>query len=209
MTKFIRQEMPDLRGTGKKQMYYRLSHYRNMGNEEFIDWMHRNCGYINRGLLKASIEAISASLASLMSLGYSVTLDDIGTFRPKIGLVRGKETEQLEGDGTKRNAQSLEISGVNFKPSKRLLADTDERCTLESGGIQHLNKSTLTLEERIAKAVKFLGSHTNLHVSDYAHLTGLGMTVARQELHEIVAQTDSPLRAEGCCTHRTYVLAKA
>lgn len=208
MVKYVRQEMPDLRKTGEKKMYYRMKLYRNMANEEFIAWMHENCASINCGQLKAAIDAISVSLASLMSVGYSVTLDDIGSFRPKIGLVRGKVTETLEGEGTKRNAQSLQISGVIFKPSKHLLMETEKRCNLESGGIQHLNQSNMTLEERMQKAVEFLGTHANLHVSDYAALTGLGLSVAQRELRLLSDQVDSPIRKEGLGTHRSYVLAK-
>jgi len=209
MVKYVKQEMPDLRGTGEKQMFYRLKLYRNMGNEEFIAWMHENCAQINRGQLKSAIEAISASLASLMSFGYSVTLDDIGTFRPRIGLVKGKAEEELEGNGTKRNAQSLQVNGVYFKPSKRLVRATEMRCNLESGGVQRLCESGLTLEERMGKAVEFLGSHANLRVADYAALTGLGMSVARKELHLLAEREDSPIRGVGFGTHRTYVLAKA
>ena len=37
MTKYVKQEMNDLNGSGKKRAYYRLETIRNLSGDEFIE----------------------------------------------------------------------------------------------------------------------------------------------------------------------------
>lgn len=206
MTKYVKAEMNDLNGTGKTKMYYRIPLNRNMDAEDTVDWMRENCAGMDRGEARRTMQAMSATLASLMSLGYSVTLEGIGTFRPRLGLVEGRLRDEPDSPEPGRNAQSLQVCGVCFKPDKRLVRDTGLRCRLESGGEARLHVSDYSEAERLALAVGFLQTSRRLRVRDYARLTGLSQSTAQRELRRLAAQEDSPLATEGRATHRVYVL---
>ena len=70
-----------------------------------------------------------------MAEGQSVTLDGIGTFTPRLGVVKDKEIDSLDGDEPKRNARSIEVNGINYRANKELIRETNLRCDLRRGGI--------------------------------------------------------------------------
>ena len=86
MAKYIKQEVPDMQKTGKQKAFYRLKVERNVDYMEFIRIL---CSYhsgISRGEALRVLISASDVLAELLGKGYSVSLDDWGTFKATIGL---------------------------------------------------------------------------------------------------------------------------
>ena len=85
MAKYIKQEMPDIRQTGEKKIYYRLKTENHVDFPHFIETLHRS----NNGISEADAIRVLLStaehLAELIGKGHSVTLDGIGTFKATIG----------------------------------------------------------------------------------------------------------------------------
>ena len=48
MAKYIKQEMPDMAGTGEKKVYYRMKTEQHFDSEKFVKWMTRYGG-LGRG----------------------------------------------------------------------------------------------------------------------------------------------------------------
>ena len=135
MAKYIKQEVPDMQKTGKQKVFYRLKVERNVDFEEFIQKL---CSYhrgISRGEALRVLVSASEVLAKLIGEGYSVTLDDWGTFKATIGLEEDKEMDTIDGSESKRNARSLCLNGVNFQADKKLVRNASAHCKLERAGV--------------------------------------------------------------------------
>ena len=182
MAKYIKQEVPDIKKTGEQKVFYRMKVERNIDFQEFIQQVCSHHKGITRGEALRVLVSASETLAELLGEGYSVTLDDWGTFKATIGLEEGKEMDTLDGDESKRNARSLHLNGVNFQADKKLVRNARRRCKLERAGVVRVNRSPYTKEERLQKALEYLEENKVLKVGQYMELTGLAHTTAANEL---------------------------
>ena len=205
MAKYIKQEVPDMQKTGEQKAFYRLKIERNVDFEEFIS---RLCSY-HRGISKGEAlrVLVSASdvLAELLGEGYSVTLDDWGTFRATIGLEEGKEMDTIDGNESKRNARSLFLNGVNFLADKKLVRNANRHCKLERAGIVRVHRSPYNREERLQKALGYLEENKVLKVCQYMELTGLGHTTAACELRAFSRDASSGIVSVGRGSAVVYI----
>ena len=205
MAKYIKQEVPDMQKTGEQKAFYRLKIERNVDFEEFIS---RLCSY-HRGISKGEAlrVLVSASdvLAELLGEGYSVTLDDWGTFRATIGLEEGKEMDTIDGSESKRNARSLFLNGVNFLADKKLVRNANRHCKLERAGIVRVHRSPYNREERLQKALGYLEENKVLKVCQYMELTGLGHTTAACELRAFSRDASSGIVSVGRGSAVVYI----
>lgn len=152
------------------------------------------------------VQQLTEEVAAGMAFGLSVKIDGLGIFTPALGLSPGAEPETGEPGAVRRNAQSIEVSGVRFRADKSLVQQTARQCRLERSDRKFRKSSQrYTPPQRLALAQEYLEAHPFLTVGDYALLTGLRQTKAAQELKEWSRQDTSGLRAEGRGTHRVYV----
>ena len=205
MAKYIKQEMPDLRQTGEKKVYYRLKTERNIDSKEFILSLHSTFSGMSEADITRVIIATAGHLGKLLGQGYSVTLDGIGTFKATIGLEEEKEPDTLDGTEPKRNAQSLQLKGVNFRADKQLIKTASSNCKLKREGTARIHHSPYSKEERLALALKHLEKHGAMKVSDYVNLTGLSQTAARMELKEFRQNPNSGIDFIGRGSAKVYV----
>ena len=205
MAKYIKQEMPDLRQTGEKKVYYRLKTERNIDSKEFILSLHSTFSGMSEADITRVIIATAGHLGKLLGQGYSVTLDGIGTFKATIGLEEEKEPDTLDGTEPKRNAQSLQLKGVNFRADKQLIKTASSNCKLKREGTARIHRSPYSKEERLALALKHLEKHGAMKVSDYVNLTGLSQTAARMELKEFRQNPNSGIDFIGRGSAKVYV----
>ena len=56
MARYIKQEMPDLNGTGETKCYYRLEKRRNLSTKEFLKKAGAH-GILDDGILKHALQA--------------------------------------------------------------------------------------------------------------------------------------------------------
>ena len=205
MAKYIKQEMPDLRQTGEKKVYYRLKTERNIDSKEFILSLHSTFSGMSEADITRVIIATAGHLGKLLGQGYSVTLDGIGTFKATIGLEEEKEPDTLDGTEPKRNAQSLQLKGVNFRADRQLIKTASSNCKLKREGTARIHRSPYSKEERLALALKYLEKHGAMKVSDYVNLTGLSQTAARMELKEFRQNPNSGIDFIGRGSVKVYV----
>ena len=205
MAKYIKQELPDLRKTGEKKAYYRLKTERKIDFNQFIELISSHNSGISRGEAFHVLTHATDTLAELLAEGYSVTIDEMGTFKATIGLVDDKEMDSFEEGTPKLNARSLRIDGVNFLADKKLIANVDQRCDLKRAGVSRLCRSPFTKEQRLQKALEYLQSHGAMKVKHYMELTGLSHTVAAKELWEFEHDASSGITSIGRFAGKVYV----
>lgn len=205
MAKYIKQEMPDLRQTVEKKVYYRLKTERNIGSDEFIRSLSHTFSAMSEGDIIRVLIASAEHLGELLGKGYSVTLNGIGTFKATIGLEEEKEMDTLDGKETKRNAQSLRLNGVNFRADKELIKVARANCKLKREGTARIHRSPYSKEERLTLAQKYLEEHGAMKVADYVGITGLSRTAATMELQEFRRDTSSGIDFIGRGSAKVYV----
>lgn len=205
MARYIKQELPDLRRTGEKKAYYRLKTEQKIDFHQFIDRISSHNSGISRGEAFRVLMHATDTLAELLAEGYSVTIDDIGTFKATVGLVEDKEMDSFEEGTPKLNARSLKIDGVSFQADRKLIVNVDKRCDLKRAGTSRLCRSPFTKEERLQKAQEYLKSHGAMKVKNYMELTGLSHTVAAKELREFENDATSGITSIGRLAGKVYV----
>ena len=205
MARYIKQELPDLRRTGEKKAYYRLKTEQKIDFHQFIDRISSHNSGISRGEAFRVLMHATDTLAELLAEGYSVTIDDMGTFKATVGLVEDKEMDSFEEGTPKLNARSLKIDGVSFQADKKLIVNVDKRCDLKRAGTSRLCRSPFTKEERLQKAQEYLKSHGAMKVKNYMELTGLSHTVAAKELRGFEHDAVSGITSIGRLAGKVYV----
>lgn len=205
MAKYIKQELPDLRKTGEKKAYYRLKTERKIDFQQFVDCISSHNSGISRGEAFRVLMHAAGTLAELLAEGYSVTIDEMGTFKATVGLVEDKEMDSFAEGTPKLNARSLRIDGVSFQADRKLIVNVDKRCDLKRAGVSRLCRSPFTREERLQKALEFLKAHGAMKVKHYMEFTGLSHTVAANELREFENDAASGIASIGRLAGKVYV----
>ena len=205
MARYIKQELPDLHKTGEKKAYYRMKTERKIDFNQFVDLISSHNSGISRGEAFHVLTHATDILAELLAEGYSVTIDEMGTFKATVGLVRDKEMDSFEEGTPKLNARSLRVDGVSFKADKRLILNVDKRCDLKRAWVSRLCRSPFTKEERLQKALEYLNAHGAMKVKDYMELTSLSHTVAAKELREFEHDAASGITSIGRLAGKVYV----
>ena len=184
MAKYIKQEMTDLNGKGEEKVYYRMKTERNIDFKSFAKEVNRYHSMMNRALVENVMTNAMDVLARLLGEGYSVSIDGLGTFKAAIGLKDDKEMDTFDGNESKRNARSLQLTNVNFKAYKALIREANNHCNLERAGESRLCHSPFSKEERLKMAQEYLEKHGAMKVADYVEMTQLSRTKATLELKE-------------------------
>lgn len=207
VAKYIMQEVKDLNNEGDTLLYPRMVIRDSYGTDELAEYISAHTSF-SPAEVKGVIELLGHGIARTMAQGRSVRIDGIGLFTPSLAIKEGKEREEPDGSGTKRNAASIRVGDVRFRADRQLVRETDLACNLEreSGGKSALCRSRYTPQERLALAKRYLEEHPVLTVGTYASLTGLSRTTAGKELRRWYETEGSGIGISGMGTHRVYVL---
>ena len=207
MAQYIKKEMADLHRNGVKQVCYRLKSNGTVELGELALECTRGTTFAE-GEIRGVVMTLLEGMVRNMSRGFSVHIDGLGTLMPKIGLREDAEPEVLDGEGRKRNAQSLHVTGVSFRADKELVKRLDLRCKLEKGSVSRIRKSKYTEEQRLEKARRFLQEHTVMRLGDYYRMVGLSRTAASLELRKWENDVATGIASEGSYSAKVYVLRK-
>lgn len=211
MAKYKLQEMSDVHHTGKRKVYPKMVVNRTLSRKEFIERMQ---GY-HRGISASTTEAVLMDveeiLVEMLSMGYNVNLEGLGTFSLSLGFEDDKPTE-MQGDDDKMTYRKVGVRDVNFKAypdfikSVKQVADRDlER---DMSGVKLILKKKYTREERIARALDVIDENGFIGLTDYAYINNLSRTAASLELKEITADRTSPIGSMGSGSHKVWVKRK-
>ena len=213
VAKYIMQEVKDLNNEGDTLLYPRMVIRDSCGTDELAEYISAHTSF-SRAEVKGVIELLGHGMARTMAQGRSaqgrsVRIDGVGLFTPSLAIKEGKEREEPDGSGTKRNAANIRVGDVRFRADRQLVRETDLACKLEreAGGKSALCRSRYTPQERLALAKRYLEEHPVLTVGTYASLTGLSRTTAGKELRRWYETEGSGIGISGMGTHRVYVLA--
>ncbi len=199
------QEMDDLNEEGKTLLYPRMV-AKGRCDMKLLAQVATQNTMLNPSELKAAVELLRSGLTLLLAEGRTVHVDGIGTFSLSLALRKGRERENPDGSGTRRNASSICVSGVKFRPDKHWVAELNKEChPVRAPQMFTRKRSPYTPQERLDLALRHLEQRPWLDTETYARLTGLSRTTAGRELRRLTADPQSGLQATGSRTRRIYV----
>ena len=211
MAKYKLQEMSDVHHTGKRKVYPKMVVNRTLSRKEFIKRMQ---GY-HRGISASTTEAVLTDvedmLVEMLSMGYNVNLEGLGTFSLSLGFEDDKPTE-MQGDDDKMAYRKVGVRDVNFKASPDFIQsvkrETDPDLEREMSGVKQILKQKYTREERIARALDVIDENGFIGLTDYAYINNLSRTAASLELKELSHDETVPIRSVGQHSHKVWVRRK-
>ena len=211
MAKYKLQEMSDVHHDGKRKVYPKMVANRTLSRKEFIDKMQ---GY-HRGISPSTTEAVLMDvedmLVRMLSMGYNVNLEGLGTFSLSLGFEDDKPTE-MQGDDDKMAYRKVGVRDVNFKASPDFIQsvkrETVPDLEREMSGVKQILKQKYTREERIARALEVIVENGFIGLTDYAYINNLSRTAASLELKEIDSDHEAPIHSVGQHSHKVWVRRK-
>ena len=206
MPKYKLQEMYDVRQTGERRVYPKLDAYRLLDAEEFIEKMHSYDRAISPSVIRAVLMNLSDTMKRMLSLGYTVKVDELGTFSLSLDFDDDKPKVMQQADD-KMAYRHVTVKNVNFKVDPSLLKDLRYETELERemSGVKVIKKQLFTLEQRIERALAVIERDGFIRLTDYAAINNLSRTSASQELKQICADPDGSLEAKGRGSHKVWV----
>ncbi len=220
MARYVMQETNLQQEDGKKKLYPRLIDVRPMEHNKLVQYISETTG-LSKGVVDGVLNILAERMATWMSEGYSIKIDNFGRFTPTLGLKEGVEREESEEDGETddngkpkskhRNATSIEVDNVSFVPDKNFLHAINKWIDLERTPYQKTirpNQCPYSEEERKSELVKYLQQNAFINCTTYMNLTKQKRTVATNELRRWSDDPDSPIQAKGRAPHRVYVLKR-
>ena len=159
-------------------------------------------------IVSAVIADIGTCLGEMLAMGYTVKLDDIGTFSLSLDFDDNKPVE-MNGDDDKMLYRKVTVKDVNYKSSPELIKLLKRKTVLERdmGGVSRLRKNKYTLEERIGRTVEWIDRHGFITLQEYANLNNMSRTAASVELKKLTQGEDATLETKGRGSHKVWVKA--
>lgn len=183
MAEYDMQETTLAQGTGEMTVRYpRMRLYGRLDTDDFLLRAARHTTF-NLAELRAAVHLLASKLAETLAQGYSVHLDGLGSFTPTLGLRPGAQRETGTPGETRRNATSICVDGIAFKPDRSLVRLTDAACRLKRTADKSRRSSTrYTPDQRLELARQYLAEHAEMSLTHYCALTGLLKDKASREL---------------------------
>ena len=209
MAKYLLQEMNDVRNTGKRTVYPKMVTDQTLTTKEFIDELHKHLRTVDKGVLTGVMCGMADTLSSLLSRGYNVTLDDIGTFSMSLKFIDDKSTEIQEEDD-RLLYRRVGVKDINFKTSPEMLHELRRVTKFERvmAGARVLKKNLYTLEQRIENALAIIDEKGHFTLGEYAQVNNLSRTTASKELAKISSDPNMPIDYTGQASHKIWIRRK-
>lgn len=202
---YVMKEMPDLNGTGKRILYPQFAQIKQVSTHQLAENI-RGKSTFSEGEIEGLIRMMAHELVHELAQGHSVKLDGIGIFTPSLALQPGKEREETDGEGGRRNARSILVGNVNFRADKKLVQEVNLYCRpVRAPWKPRRSSQKYTAEERLHLAQQYLETHPYITVTDYRKLTGLLRTAATEELRQWAAEPGTGIETSGRGSHRIYI----
>ena len=211
MAKYKLQEMSDMRDEGKRRVYPKMVPYRTLSRKEFVEQVQSYHRDLSQGTIEAVLTDVEDVLGRMLSMGYNVNLEGLGTFSLSLGFEDDKPKE-MQTDDDMMKYRKVGVKNVNFNSSpefvKAVKMETDCDLEREMSGVKVIRKQLYSKEERIARALEVIEKNGVLTLGDYASVNNLSRTSASMELKKLTNDKTSPIDSLGRGSHKVWVKRK-
>lgn len=204
MTQFVLKEMNDLDGKGKGRVYPQVVINRLMTTEDLVERMQNNTR-LGSAVIHAMLLSLGENIATLLDSGFSVKIDNFGTFSLSLGFA-DKKGNKLEDEGDKMKYRRVMVKNITFKPESDLIFKINKNIRLERHvpGVVKSESDSFTPEERRLRAIDFIERHGQITLQEYANLNNISRSKASRELNKLEGIESSGIRGYGNAPHKVW-----
>ena len=204
MTQFVLKEMNDLDGKGKGRVYPQVVINRLMTTEDLVERMQNNTR-LGSAVIHATLLSLGENIATLLESGFSVKIDNFGTFSLSLGFA-DKKGNKLEDEDDKMNYRRVMVKNITFKPESDLIFNINKNIRLERHvpGVVKSESDSFTPEERRLRAIDFIERHGQITLQEYANLNKISRSKASRELNKLEGIEGSGIRGYGNAPHKVW-----
>ena len=204
MTQFVLKEMNDLDGKGKGRVYPQVVINRLMTTEDLVQRMQDNTR-LGSAVIHATLLSLGENIATLLDSGFSVKIDNFGTFSLSLGFA-DKKGNKLEDEDDKMNYRRVMVKNITFKPESDLIFNINKNIRLERHvpGVVKSESDSFTPEERRLRAIDFIERHGQITLQEYANLNNVSRSKASRELNKLEDIEGSGIRGYGNAPHKVW-----
>ena len=204
MTQFVLKEMNDLDGKGKGRVYPQVVINRLMTTEDLVERMQNNTR-LGSAVIHATLLSLGENIATLLESGFSVKIDNFGTFSLALGFA-DKKGNKLEDEDDKMNYRRVMVKNITFKPESDLIFNINKNIRLERHvpGVVKSESDSFTPEERRLRAIDFIDRHGQITLQEYANLNNISRSKASRELNKLEDIEGSGIRGYGNAPHKVW-----
>ena len=204
MTQFVLKEMNDLDGKGKGRVYPQVVINRLMTTEDLVQRMQDNTR-LGSAVIHATLLSLGENIATLLDSGFSVKIDNLGTFSLALGFA-DKKGNKLEDEDDKMNYRRVMVKNITFKPESDLIFNINKNIRLERHvpGVVKSESDSFTPEERRLRAIDFIERHGQITLQEYANLNNISRSKASRELNKLEDLEGSGIRGYGNAPHKVW-----
>ena len=204
MTQFVLKEMNDLDGKGKGRVYPQVVINRLMTTEDLVERMQNNTR-LGSAVIHATLLSLGENIATLLDSGFSVKIDNFGTFSLALGFA-DKKGNKLEDEDDKMNYRRVMVKNITFKPESDLIFNINKNIRLERHvpGVVKSESDSFTPEERRLRAIDFIERNGQITLQEYANLNNISRSKASRELNKLEDIEGSGIRGYGNAPHKVW-----
>ena len=204
MTQFVLKEMNDLDGKGKGRVYPQVVINRLMTTEDLVERMQNNTR-LGSAVIHAMLLSLGENIATLLDSGFSVKIDNFGTFSLALGFA-DKKGNKLEDEDDKMNYRRVMVKNITFKPESDLIFNINKNIRLERHvpGVVKSESDSFTPEERRLRAIDFIERHGQITLQEYANLNNISRSKASRELNKLEDIEGSGIIGYGNAPHKVW-----
>ena len=204
MTQFVLKEMNDLDGKGKGRVYPQVVINRLMTTEDLVERMQNNTR-LGSAVIHAMLLSLGENIATLLDSGFSVKIDNFGTFSLSLGCA-DKKGNKLEDEDDKMKYRRVMVKNITFKPESDLIFKINKNIRLERHvpGVVKSESDSFTPEERRLRAIDFIDRHGQITLQEYANLNNISRSKASRELNKLEDIEGSGIRGYGNAPHKVW-----
>ena len=204
MTQFVLKEMNDLDGKGKGRVYPQVVINRLMTTEDLVERMQNNTR-LGSAVIHATLLSLGENIATLLDSGFSVKIDNFGTFSLSLGFA-DKKGNKLEDEDDKMNYRRVMVKNITFKPESDLIFNINKNIRLERHvpGVVKSESDSFTPEERRLRAIDFIERHGQITLQEYANLNNISRSKASRELNKLENIEGSGIIGYGNAPHKVW-----
>ena len=204
MTQFVLKEMNDLDGKGKGRVYPQVVINRLMTTEDLVERMQNNTR-LGSAVIHAMLLSLGENIATLLDSGFSVKIDNFGTFSLSLGFA-DKKGNKLEDEDDKMKYRRVMVKNITFKPESDLIFKINKNIRLERHvpGVVKSESDSFTPEERRLRAIDFIDRHGQITLQEYANLNNISRSRASRELNKLEDIEGSGIRGYGNAPHKVW-----
>ena len=204
MTQFVLKEMNDLDGKGKGRVYPQVVINRLMTTEDLVQRMQDNTR-LGSAVIHATLLSLGENIATLLDSGFSVKIDNFGTFSLALGFA-DKKGNKLEDEDDKMNYRRVMVKNITFRPESDLIFNINKNIRLERHvpGVVKSESDSFTPEERRLRAIDFIEKHGQITLQEYVNLNNVSRSKASRELNKLEDIEGSGIRGYGNAPHKVW-----